>query len=222
MTRREIKQDKLLVWTSRASMYMEERLVPIVAGVAAVILVVVSVYIYRGWDEGQSERGTYRLAELEALVRADQTDEAIALADVLIDEFAGRPDRLARLYKADALRAKGDFGQAKELYEAWSGTDEDEVHGFHAVRGLADCLSAEREYREAGDMLASWANDHTKSPLAPYALVDAASNFELANDFSAARDALQKVVDDYSNGQIASQARRRLRLMDGAAIAEGG
>ncbi len=222
LTRREIKQDKLLVWTSRISMLLEENFPIVVTAVVAAVFAVVAVYVYRGWSEDQSVRGMVRLVELEALVRDGNTDEAVSFADELIDEFSGRPDRLARLYKADALRANGDFAQAKELYEAWSGEGDDEVHDFHATRGLADCLSAERNYTEAGEELLEWAEGNPESPLAAYALVDAAVNFELATDYVRARDTLQTAIDLYSDAQVVSQARRRLKLIKGAASVQGG
>lgn|GEM_PF-1436320 len=219
LTRREIKEDKLLVFFSRASMFIEDNLWSIVGGVGALVVLVIGYYIYTGWYARQTERGMEQVAGLELMMRAEQYDAVITRANQIINGYAGLPDRTASLYKADALRAKGDYAAAKRLYEGWSGRGEDEVHSYHATKGFADCLSAEQQFARAGEVLRKWAKDHKKSGFAPHALMEAATNFELANRYREAREVLQKILDDYRESQVVGRARQRLKLMEGAVAA---
>jgi hypothetical protein len=221
LTRREIKEDKLLILTSRASMFLEQNLWAIVGVVAAAVLIVIGYNIYAGWNQRQAQQGMAQVAELETLFDAQQYDQVAARADRIISGHIGLPDRIARLYKADALRAKGDFAAAKRIYEDWSPPKGDEVSSFRAAKGFADCLSAEQQYARAGDVMRNWADDHKASGLAPHALLVAATNYELAGRYAEARGALKRILDEYPDAQVVGRARQRNEVMDGAAKALG-
>ena len=221
MTRREIKESKLLIWTSRMSMYLEDHLWLIIAGVAVVVVLIVGIYIYRGWHARQTARGMEQLNEVAYLVRVGNYAQAIQRADQLTSRFVGEPDRMARLYKADALRDSGMYVEAGKLYENWlrHAPRGDEVDSYHAARGFADCLGAQAQEQKAGGVLRAWADGHKKSGLAPHALIGAATHFEAAGDYAAARDALQRVIDEYPDALVTGAARQRLKLMEGAVAA---
>lgn len=202
-------------------MFFEQHLWEVVAGVAALVVIVIGYYIYTSWHERQTGRGMAELTTLEVLLNAEQYEQAVKRADQIIGSYVGLPDRVARLYKADALRAQGDFASAKRIYEGWSAPGKDEVSSFHAVRGFADCLGAEQQFSRAGDVMREWADEHKESGLAPHALLFAATSYELANRYADARDALKRILDDYPDTQVVGRARQRHEMMEGAAKAAG-
>lgn len=220
LTRKEIKQDKLLIWFARISMLAQDNVWYITGGIVALVLLGAGYYVYGAWNGRQTERGMAQVSGLETLVREQQYDRALSQADQIVNSFVGLPDRLARLYKADALRGKGDYAAAKAIYEDWSG--DDEISNFHAKKGLADCLGAERQYERAAKLLVEWAESNKTSGLAPLALFEAATNYEQASKYVEARDALQKVVDNFKESQMVGRARQRLRTMEGAIQVTGG
>jgi len=219
LTRREIKQDKLLIWFSRVSMVVQDNMWYIAGVIVGVVLLGTGYYIYRSWDARQTERGMAQVSGLEMLVRQEQYDRAITQADQIIGSYVGLPDRMARLYKADALRGKGDYAGARAIYEKskW----DDEITSFHATKGLADCLGAEKQYERAGKLLIEWVDDNKGSGFAPMALMEASTNLELALKYSEAQAALQRILDDYSESQLVGRARQRIRMLEGAVQVTG-
>lgn len=220
LTRREIKQDKFLIWFSRVSMVAQDNLWYITAGIVGLVLLGTGYYVYRSWNERQTARGLAQVSGLEVLLRDREYDKVLSQADHIADDFVGLPDRLARLYKADALLGKGNFAAAKAIYEKSSW--DDEILSFHAAKGLADCLGAEKQYERAGSVLLEWVDAHKKSGFVPTALMEASANLELASRPTDARDALQRIIDDYSESQLVGRARQRIRMLEGAIQVTGG
>ena len=220
MSRRELKQDPLLIWTSRVSVYLEENLWTLIGGVAAVVLVILASWIYRGWDARQHERAVSEMTTLLAIEQTGNTEEIILQADRVIASYGGLPEDVARLVKADALRTDGAYPAALQLYnDVRAEFDDNEVYSFRAAKGYADALAAQGDNSAASTALLEWADAYSESGLAAYALMNAAVNAESAGSYRAARDMLQRVVDDYSEAQIVGDARRRLKLMEGAVAA---
>lgn len=218
MSRREMKRDPLLVWTSRISMFMRENMWALIAGVVAVVVVVFAVLMYNQMSERKYERGLNAIAQLESMAPSMESDVVIAQANRIISDYGGFPKNAAILCKADALRRAGSYAEARAAYESVRGKfgAKNDVYSFRVIRGYADALSVQGDYSRAANELQSWVNRHSKSGLAPYALLDAATNYELAANYSGARAALQRIVDTFENSQVAGDARRRLRLMEGA------
>jgi hypothetical protein len=221
MTRREIKQDPLLIWTSRVSLYLEEHLWSIIGGVAVFVLIVFGTWIYRGWDEGQVAKGMTAVAELENIATTGDDERLLMQSDAVIAAYGGQPSEIAQLYKADVLRRQGEFAAAGSLYESLDGAfdSDNEAFGFRVVKGRADALGAMGNNADAARKLMTWADENIESGLAAHALVEAAVNLERAGEWTAARDALQRVVVEYEKSQIVGDARRRLRMLEGAVAA---
>ena len=220
LTRREIKRDPLLEWTSRTFEYLENNMWSIIGGVAAVVVLVVGGYVYSGWQERSETVGMARLAELTTLVKAKKGDEIILKADQIAASYGGIVEDRAKLAKADEYRGRGDFDLAMPIYKDVMGsTGDDEVHGYRATVGYADCLASQKKFAKAGDLLAKWARGNAKNGLAPHALMTAAINFELAGKYAPAKKALDTILKDYTKSQMVSPARARVRMIEGALAA---
>jgi len=64
LTRREIKQDKLLIWFSRVSMVVQDNMWYIAGVILGVVFLGTGYYIYRAWDARQTERGMAQVSGL--------------------------------------------------------------------------------------------------------------------------------------------------------------
>ena len=218
LTRQEIKEDKLLIWTSRTLEYLQDNLVAIVGGAVGVVVLILLGYGYQAYQTSVEQDSITALAGLDRIVATRNSTAIIAKADQIIASAGGLAVDRAKLEKADALRTTGDYTQAKPLYMDILG-DLEGVNGYRAVVGYADCLGAESRYGEAGRVLASWADDNISNGLAAHALMEAAVNYELAREFAAARTALQRVVDNFDRSAVTGVARTRLKMLDGAVAA---
>jgi predicted negative regulator of RcsB-dependent stress response len=220
MTRREIKRDPLLEWTSRTFEYLENNMWAIIGGVAAVVVLVAGGYAYSGWQDRSETLGMARLSELSTLVKAKKGDQVIVKADQIAASYGGRIEDRAKLAKADEYRSRGKFDLAMPIYKDIMGsTGDDEVHGYRATTGYADCLASQKKFADAGDLLAKWARGNAKNGLAPHALMTAAINFELAGKYQPAKKALDTIMKNYSKSQVVAQARARVRMIEGALAA---
>lgn len=218
-----MKQDPLLIWTSRISMFMRENLWAIVAGVATVVVVILASWVYAGWSDRKHEQGLSAVAQLEAIAMSASPEVVIERADRVISDYGGFPKNVATLYKAEALLRSGDFAAARTVFESLRGKfgSKNEVYSYRTIRGYADALGALDDYARAANELQTWVNRNGKSGLAPYALLDAAINYELAENYAGARAALQRILDTYGESQIVGDARRRLKLVEGAVAVSG-
>jgi predicted negative regulator of RcsB-dependent stress response len=223
MSRREMKQDPLLIWTSRVSMFMRENLWAIVAGVAAFAVIILAGWVYAGWSDRKHEQGLSEVAQLEAFAVSASPEAVIERANRVISDYGGFTKNVATLYKAEALRSAGEFAEARTVYESVRGKfgSKNEVYSYRAIRGYADVLGALGDYSRAANELQTWVNRNNKSGLAPYALLDAAINYELAENYAGARAALQRILDTYGESQVVGDARRRLKLVEGAVAVTG-
>ena len=220
LTRREIKEDKLLIWTSQAFEWMEAHAAQLIGGAVGLVLVILLGYGYGWYQASVEQESVVALGELDRVISGGNAAAIIAKADQIIASSGGFAVDRAKLEKADALRSTGDRAQAKPLYrDVLSAFDG--VNSYRAAMGYADCLGAEGNYHEAGEVLAEWVDDNAESGMAPHALMEAAVNYELAGEFEPARRALQTIVDDFDRSNLIGVARIRLKMIEGAVAAAG-
>lgn len=209
LTRREIKQDKLVTTWFKAYDYMAQHsreLLLVLAGVIAVAGAV-AWYNYRSSQDEQNASG--ELARARSEYTKQNYAEAIKILENLVSQYNGTESAdMATLYLANAYMQTKDFANAEKYYRNYiEKKGKEPILGVAAAAGLAATQEERGNYAEAAKMYESTANDFDKSYRAPELLMRAGLCFKLAGDSNGVHRVLQKLIDKYPKSGLVEDAK---------------
>ena len=183
----EVRQDQYLQLWKRYGVY--------IAGVIlAVILITVSVVVWRDLQRGELEANGEKMLAALAVIE-ERPDEALDQLAALGDEGTKGYRLLARLREAALLSARGDAHSAVAIYDTVAAdTGQEQIY-----RDLAKLLSVSHgmsimDRGEVEDRLAPLVGDDNAWRYSARELVATAAL--ASGDTAAAREAFQALVDD--------------------------
>ncbi len=183
----EVRQDQYLQLWKRYGVY--------IAGVVlAVILITVSVVVWRDLQRGELEANGEKMLAALAVIE-ERPDEALDQLAALGDEGTKGYRLLARLREAALLSARGDARSAVAIYDTVAAdTGQEKIY-----RDLAKLLSVSHgmsimDRGEVEDRLAPLVGDDNAWRYSARELVATAAL--ASGDTAAAREAFQALVDD--------------------------
>lgn len=183
----EVRQDQYLQLWKRYGVY--------IAGVIlAVILITVSVVVWRDLQRGELEANGEKMLAALAVIE-ERPDEALDQLAALGDEGTKGYRLLARLREAALLSARGDARSAVAIYDTVAAdTGQEQIY-----RDLAKLLSVSHgmsimDRGEIEDRLAPLVGDDNAWRYSARELVATAAL--ASGDTAAAREAFQALVDD--------------------------
>jgi len=183
----EVRQDQYLQLWKRYGVY--------IAGVIlAVILITVSVVVWRDLQRGELEANGEKMLAALAVIE-ERPDEALDQLAALGDEGTKGYRLLARLREAALLSARGDARSAVAIYDTVAAdTGQEQIY-----RDLAKLLSVSHgmsimDRGEVEDRLAPLVGDDNAWRYSARELVATAAL--ASGDTAAAREAFQALVDD--------------------------
>ncbi len=221
LSKRQIREDPLLVWTTRIEAYAEENWQRLLIGAGAVVVVILLGLYIRSSREKAELGASELLAQAQAQLWANNPAEAAQIAAQVIERSPGtRSARIAQLVRADAQLATGDYEGAIAGYRAFLDREKhDQVLRDSARRGLAVALEDAGQFAPAAEAYEALARDEVKraekrderpGPLAASDLLSAARSRERAGDLERARVLYDELVKTFPKDAVASDAKLRL------------
>ncbi|MEK6650732.1 MAG: tetratricopeptide repeat protein [Bacteroidota bacterium] len=215
ISKREIKQDKLVTRAMQAEAWALENKKTLTYGGMALIAIVVVLFVWNDRRSAAEVESSTRLARI--LPVYDQGNYQQAIDGVasegtfglksIVDEYGGtNAGQLAHLYFANALAALGKYAEASDIYEDIS--VDDRLVMASAAAGQARCYEGLERYKEAGGAYERAASTDPKNPLAPDRLFSAAVNFKHAGMKEEAREALATMRKLYPTSSYARDMAR--------------
>ena len=216
ISRREMKEDRFILWLYEISNEIDKHWKPLAA---AVILVIVCV---AGWYY-LSNKQTVDLVEAGRIIAPGQTamqdnryEDAMPIFERVVNEFGGTALALeATIELANACFQAGDFEKARTYYQTYLdeyGRD-NAMYEVTARSGLAACDEEEEKYGEAARQYLDLADEAPDSYLAPGFLLDAARCYKAADQKEQARAIYDRVVETYETTPYARDARIALTAL---------
>ncbi len=215
ISRKELKEDRLVTTYSTVTSYYEEHKRTISIVLVAVALVIVAVVVYVRNRADSSEKAQAALGAISSYI--DNGQYQIAIDGVpgrniqglraIVENFGASPGgELARFQLASSLLALGKYDEALEHYRSFSPPD----RLLDAARraGLGTCYEALKEYEDAGAEFEKAAAASATDPRVPEFLHNAARNYAAAGEKEKAVELWKRLKKSYPATSYGRDAER--------------
>lgn len=217
ISRKEIKEDKLVTTYYQAVQYFEENKSRIYIYAGVLLAVVAAVYFYISYKSSQNEKADLALSKVISLYDAGAYQEAIngRTADnviglqKIVDEYGSTESgETAKIYLANAYNFLGRTDDALKYYDDYSG--DNDVFEATALAGKGGCLEAKGEFEKAADAYKEASLVAKNNPLNAEYLLQSGINYLEAGNKEDALTVLQKAKDEYKTSPYARDVERYL------------
>lgn len=215
LSKRELKQDALLMTVAKATTFYEQhkKNIGMVVGVLAAIII--GSYIYAKNQADNNEKATTALGKVFPYFDGGQYKIAIegvpernimGLKAIVENYGSTKTGNLAKLYLASAYFELGNYNEALALFDDFSPNDP--LTAVARLAGMAGCHEARGEYEKAAEYFEKAALSYPKDIDAAEHLNSAASNYALAGKRERALELYKKLKKDYPTSSYGRDADR--------------
>jgi len=217
LTRREIKEDKLVTYYFKSVDYVRENSKVIGGVVAALVFVALGSFWMARHRAEKEAKAAVALAKAQPAYDSRNYQSAIPSLSEIVEKYDGsRSARMAAFYLANAYFDQGDYDKAMQYFESsGKGARRDPELSASSLAGVAACLEEKRQYLEAASTYEKVAEKYSNSFLAPQYLLDAGRCYVLAGKPRDARRVYQQVIDKYPKSGLVSDAELALAQVKG-------
>ncbi len=215
VTRKEIKEDKLVTTYFEARVWMEQnqKLLSYVA--VGIVVLVAAVFIYLNKRSEDNQKATTELAKVfgyydqgkyEAAINGVPQEGTHGL-QFIVDEYGStRSGNIAALYLADSYFALGQYEKALGYYKKVD--VDDRMVSASALAGAGACYEALKQYADAAAYYERAASKNMTAGLAPNYLRLAAESYAAAGQKEKAIELLKTLKKEFPSTQEAREADR--------------
>lgn len=216
VTRREMKQDRFILFLYEAGAFIVQYTREIVIAVLLVAVSALLGYWYSSSRQTWLENAARAIAPARTAMQQERYAEAIPVFERVRKEYGGSPAAAeAALGLADAYFRTGKPDEAKTLYQAYLDEYEgdDEILTISARAGIAACEEQKKNYEEAARQYRQLAERYPDSFLAPRFLIDAGRCYQAADQTAQAKDMYDRVVTAYADSRFVQDAKTALAAL---------
>lgn len=217
LSKKEIKEDKLVTTFYEAKSFYEENQTKIIAAVAVVAAIIVAIILYTDKVESNNLAASVELSRVLPSYNAGLYQEAIdgkpgtkMLGLIkIVDEYGGSEQgELARIYLANAYYYTGQYDKALEEFDAYSGSDNLMIAS--ALAGKASVYAEKKDFKSAAEFYTKAANVSKYNPSNAEYLLQAGINYIKSKDFDNAKASLEKIKKEYKASLASREVDRYL------------
>jgi TolA-binding protein len=221
LSKKQIKEDKLVTGYYEAQKFYEENQTKIFTIVGVLAVVIIAVFWYTSKVEQENKAASTELARVIAIYEAGNYAEAIdgqpgtninGLRQIVNNYGGSEQGEVARLYLANALYAIGQIDEAYEEFDNFSGSNS--ILAASAFAGKAACYEVKGQFEDASDNYAKAAKLDETNPQNSDYLLKAAKNAINAENKEDAEDILKTIKKDYKNSTAAREADKYLAYIE--------
>ncbi len=221
LSKKEIKEDKLISFYYKAYGYFNENKSALVLYGAVIVVVIVAAYFYishksennhlAGTELGSVmdlyDQGNY----LEAI--EGKPDQNITGLKNIVEEFGGTENgEVAKIYLANSYNRLQKYDEAYKYYKDYDG--DNSIFKATSLAGQAGYLSMQKEYSKAADLYYDAARVSKTNVEDPSYLVQAGINYINAGNKTKAKEVLEKVKKDFEHYPEVAKADKYLAMVD--------
>ena len=215
MTKKEIKEDKFVEVALSARAYVEENYKQVSIIVASVFGIILLLMVWNYYQKTISDESSALLGQAQLEYQNLNYSKAKEFITRLMDEYSSTDacDQGIFLY-ANLLYQEKNYAEAKDLFkefiDSYSGSD---ILAASGLAGYAACLEQENNNKDAADYYIRAQKKAKNFIEAANYLYLAGLNYAVAEEYEDARDAFQKIVDDYESSTRQSDAKAKLIML---------
>ena len=215
ISRREMKEDRFILWLYEMSNEIDKYKWPLVIGVAVVVVSIAGGYYWSNQQTDDLVEAGKVLAPGQSAMQDNRFEDAIPLFERVVNEYGGTalaPEATIEL--ANAYFNTGDYENARTYFQTYLDEyDEDAMFRVTARSGIAACDEEEEKYEEAAREYLALADEDPDSYLAAGFLLSAARCFAAADQKEQARALYDRVVESYESTPYARDAQIALTAL---------
>jgi tetratricopeptide (TPR) repeat protein len=204
LTRKEIKEDKLVTYYYKVYGYLMENKNHLGIYAGGLIIAAAAIYFYLSNKAANNEIAGTQLAKVIALYDAGSYLEAIegrqgtnieGLKKIVAEYGNTKNGEIAKIYLANAYQMLGNLEEAFKYYEDYSGSND--IYEATALAGEAGYYAYKKDYDKAANLYRKAARVSEENVLNPDYLLKAAINFIEAGQKEDAKELLETIKKSY-------------------------
>jgi len=212
LTRKEIKEDKLVTYYFKALDYYEAHKREFLYGAIAVVAIIAFGLYYMNSQKAAEQTASVEFAKGKAAYESGNYDAAIGILEALTSDFDGTHGAATgTIYLAKAYMAKGQYEDAERTFKKYlDDYGDDPILSLAAATGIAASHEARGEHDKAAEAYEKAAKKYKDSFKAPDLLFAAARSYKEAGRPQDAKRVLDQLLETYPESQVASDAKLML------------
>jgi len=221
LSRREIKEDKLVSTYYKAYSFYEENKSRILLYAGALVILVAAIIFYINNKKESNEQAGLMLSRVMSIydsgsyleaIEGRQGSNVVGLKKI-VEEYGNTENgEIAKIYLANSYDMLGKFDEAYKYYEDYSG--DNEIFKATALAGQAGYFDYKKEYEKAGDLYKQASHIFEENGLNPDYMLKAAINYIEGGNKEEAKDLLETIKKDFATSQAAREVDRYLAQVD--------
>lgn len=205
LSKREIKEDKLVTTYYKVYNYFFDNKNRIGMYAGGAVVVIALVYFYINNRKASNEQAGIQLANVIGLYDSGAYLEAIegrqgtnigGLKKLVADYGSTENGETAKIYLANAYIMLGNVEEAYKYYEDYAGNNE--IYKATALAGEAGYYAFKKDYEKAADLYLNASRVSKENVLNPDYMLKAAVNYIDAGKKEEAKDLLEIIKKDYN------------------------
>jgi TolA-binding protein len=217
ITKKQIKEDRLVTTAFKASEYIQKNKTPFILGGSAVGIIFIVVVLMLWSADRKRNEAQALLARAQLGLDTGQAETAIDDLITLTESYSGTDFAAqACFYLAAYYYDKKDYDTALQYYnKIISLYDKDKIMLASSYAGAAACHEIQGDNMEAARLFSQAAGINPDKLWAPDYLLQAGADFLIAGDTLQARSAYAAVDSLYGGTPQAGRARKLLAEVSG-------
>ena len=196
---------------NKSEAFLERNWKIIVAILAAVIVVVAGIFIYRNYMSSQTEKANEAIAKSQAAFGMEQYEQALNGDGVnelgflkIIDEYSGTTTaNLAKAYAGLCYANLDQTAEAIKMLEDFEPQD-DQIISPSAIAALGNCYVKNGDTEKGAETLVKAAKRASNDAVSPIFLLQAGQLYESLDKADKALDLYKEIKDKYFRSPLAS------------------
>jgi len=211
LTKKELKQDPLVIFTAQAVEYLRKEWIKIGSMILGVIVIItISLYIVKGKDK--SEINAYDIV-LNAY--ANNAPESIDLLSKFVDNYSGSKKAAEVLiWLGNNYFAQKDYDSAEKYYMKYiNNYSNNPIYQFNAYNGLGGIYEENGDFSKAGKIYEEFLSKYSNSVFAPMMYLNAGKAYYRADDKNAALRNFNKIIESYGDSREKQESTYYIELL---------
>lgn len=221
LSRKEIKEDKLVEFYYKSISFFEENKNRIFTFAGAIALVVIAVILFMNYRTGQNEEAAvhlskvmdmYDMGDFLGAVEGKKDVKLLGLKEIVAQYGSTENGETAKIYLANSYANLGKTDEALKYYEDYSG--DIDIYIAASLAGQAGYYATKNEFEKAADLYMKASKVSKSDVMNSDYIFQAAVNYFEAGNKDQAKNLLQTIKDDYKTSAVYSQVDRYLTQLN--------
>jgi len=208
ITKKALKEDKLVTFYFNAQTWIDENSKSLFIGFAAIVIILAAGLLYNNSKKKAESYASVELAKAVSAFQENDYQNAIPLLNNLVENYGNtRSGKLGTFYLANSFFNNGDYVNALKNFKKFSSSFKgDNLVQSSAMAGIAACHEQQGDYINAAKQYEKTAEKFTNTFMAPVYYVKAARCYNLAQNSEKAKILLEKIIEQYPNSKEKDEA----------------